>query len=134
MKRIAIFFLLFIMFGIISCHDQKTEKDVIRKEMKSSKEEIENTLSSSEIFFRSIIEELENNPQNLSDIKSRFEIGSQVFETEIKEELNKINKLGEEGKISNKDGDKMINDLRTSQALKDYKKIKYLISSLEEKK
>jgi hypothetical protein len=45
--------------------------------------------------------------------------------------LNEINKLGKEGKITNKEADEWIGEIKASKSMADYKKISHLLDSLE---
>lgn len=130
-NNINLFFKILIIFALFfySCKNEK--KELVDQKMDDSKGEISNVLDSSEVFFQSIIEELKNNPSNLSEIKKRFQHTSQDFEKKITVRLDDINKLGKEGKITNKEANEWINEIKASKSMADYKTIKHLLDSLE---
>lgn len=131
LKFIIIFLSLTILVGIVSCVENKNETKTEVLKMNASKATILNTLDSSEVFFQSIIAELQSNKKNLHEIKTHFQFVSQAFEKEIAKNLSNINKLGKEGKITNKEADEWIKEIKSSKPIKSYKKINFILDSLE---
>lgn len=133
-----------MLLGITSCSDTHEEgatkensqdkilikDESVKTEMHASKQQIMSALDSSETHLQSIIDELESNPQDLTEIRARFEVVSHSIETKVSQSLDDLNRLGKEGKITNAQADKWLNDIQTGPLMKKHKRIVFLLDSL----
>ena len=140
MKK-SIYYTAVLLLVLSACGSETQEQDEVKEtvknpvlespELEKSKQNITNLLDSAEISFSMILNQLKKSPENLDEIKINLKRVTKTFERKVEAELNTLNQLGAENKITQKDADFWIKNIQTSETIVIYNNIKSKIDSLQ---
>jgi hypothetical protein len=90
------------------------------------KKEIQISIDSANVYFDNVLMESEKSIENREKIIEDFSRKKTHYEITINNALDKVNKLGQEGKISKKEAESWLKEFDLTMLLAKYNKIKSL--------
>jgi hypothetical protein len=129
LSNFRVLILFTTMLLILSCNsnsDQHSDKVQVDTTLIAVKKQIQLSIDSANIYFDSVLTTVQQSPENKEKILENFKQKKTYYESQINNALEKVNKLGAEGKISQKEADNWLKEFDIAKVGEKYDRIKAL--------
>ncbi len=117
------------VFLMLSCNNNSNEhSDQVQVDttLSTVKKQIQLSIDSANVYFDYVLSEVQKSPENKEKILEDFKQKKTYYEAQINNALERVNKLGLDGKISNKEVQDWFKEFDIDEAYEKHQKIEAL--------